>query len=120
MKIPRSLIVIASEATILDNFDERLAKLTNKGRDFEKVCYDLMKAQLAPKQLKVLCKTDDWKAKLARRAAASPASSAADPDEAASSASASTLVTPRAKRQRILKRNLSEVSVPEELLASTD
>lgn len=119
--LPKNILAPTNETVIINKWDERLACVTTTARDFEKVCYDLMAQQLAPKGLKALMKGNDWKKQLA---AASKVVESAGSGSAASgskgegdTAADSTKSTPKLSKLRGLKRRLSDISVPEELLA---
>lgn len=114
VNLPKNITAPISQAEILDNWDEKGARVTTTSRDFEKLIYDVMKDELADYQLKVLLKKAEWKKQLDQaRKAASGASDGA----VATGTGSSTDATPKPTGKRGLKRNLSELSVPEELRA---
>lgn len=117
VNLPKNITAPVDESAIIENWDERLARVTTPAIDFEKVCYGVTKDKLAGFHMKVFLKKPEWKKKLgaARKAAAGSGSAAGSglADAAAFSADA----TPALNKKRGLKRNLSEISVPEELLA---
>lgn len=126
VKIPQRLTAEVNAAKIDKNWDEGLAVLTTVDRDFAKVCYEMFAGSAAvQKGLKAMAKSDLFKTRIAeaaKKAEGEPATGGASTSASAaaassSAASSSTLPTPKAKSKRGLKRNLSDVSIPDGLRA---
>ena len=113
VELPKLVLVPIGEEVLLENWDEKFARLTTSGRDFEKMCYDLMKLDLVNFQMKAIVKNLAIKTKL--DGVLQTIANKAQGLQSASSSSTSASSSSGGKRG--LKRNLSEISVPEELKA---